>query len=101
MVLVFVGFMTQTEKQIFLSVPSNEFNTYWIPCTWFIHVLRDYKEGHPNLDPTGLKLIMEVSIRGWMFIWILSPGKEGEEEKQIDFPAIILYNGLIMLLLVK
>lgn len=53
--------MTPAEKQIFLSVPSNEFNTYWIPCTWFIHVLKDVKEDNPNLDPVGLKLIMEVS----------------------------------------
>lgn len=52
--------MTPTEKQIFLSVPNNEFNTYWIPCTWFIHVLRDIKAEYPTLDPHGLKLIMEV-----------------------------------------
>lgn len=57
------GFMTQAEKQLFLSVPNNEFNTYWIPCTWFIHVLRDVRAEHPKIDSQGIKLIMEVITR--------------------------------------
>ena len=28
------GFMTNQEKELFQAVPANEFNTYWIPCTW-------------------------------------------------------------------
>ena len=31
------GFMTNQEKELFQAVPCNEFNTYWIPCTWFIY----------------------------------------------------------------
>lgn len=53
--------MTPSEKQIFLAVPNNEFNTYWIPCAWFIHVLKDTKAENPNLDSMGVKLIMEVA----------------------------------------
>ena len=55
--------MTESEKEMFLSVSTQEFNTYWIPCAWFIHLLRDYKDSHPDMDETGLKLIMEVSVR--------------------------------------
>ena len=32
--------MTNQEKELFLAVPSNEFNTYWIPCTWFVYRLQ-------------------------------------------------------------
>ena len=28
--------MTKNEKKLFEAVPANEFNTYWVPCTWFI-----------------------------------------------------------------
>lgn len=38
--LSFKGFMTNQEKELFLAVPSNEFNTYWIPCTWFVYRLQ-------------------------------------------------------------
>uniref|UniRef100_T1IDA9 Bestrophin homolog n=1 Tax=Rhodnius prolixus TaxID=13249 RepID=T1IDA9_RHOPR len=34
--IVEAGFMTPLELEMFLSVPNVEFNTYWIPCTWFI-----------------------------------------------------------------
>lgn len=55
--------MTESEKEMFSSVSTQEFNTYWIPCAWFIHLLRDYKDSHPEMDETGLKLIMEVSLQ--------------------------------------
>jgi hypothetical protein len=29
--------MTETEKILFAAIPANEFNTYWVPCTWFIY----------------------------------------------------------------
>ena len=35
--ICFAGFMTETEKVLFSSIPANEFNTYWVPCTWFIY----------------------------------------------------------------
>lgn len=75
-----VGFMTPSEKQIFLAVPNNEFNTYWIPCAWFIHVLKDTKAENPNLDSMGVKLIMEEfnEFRAkcgllWSYDWISIP----------------------------
>ena len=34
--VVDTGFMTKNEKKLFEAVPANEFNTYWVPCTWFI-----------------------------------------------------------------
>ncbi|XP_065220547.1 bestrophin-4-like [Planococcus citri] len=75
-----VGFMTESEKEMFLSVSTQEFNTYWIPCAWFIHLLRDYKDAHPDMDETGLKLIMEEfnSFRAkcgllWSYDWISIP----------------------------
>lgn len=49
---------------MFLSIPNCDFNTYWVPCTWFIHVLQDTKAENPNLDPIGVKLIMEVHTQG-------------------------------------
>lgn len=60
--VVCIGFMTQTEKQMFLSIPNCDFNTYWVPCTWFIHVLQEIKAENPNIDPIGVKLIMEVRV---------------------------------------
>lgn len=53
--------MTSLELDLFLAVPSLEFNTYWIPCTWFINLLKEARQNHRIPDPQGLKLIMEVS----------------------------------------
>lgn len=39
--VVEAGFMTNQEKELFNAVPANEFNTYWIPCTWFIYRLQE------------------------------------------------------------
>lgn len=52
--------MTPPELESFQSIRNVEFNTYWIPCTWFIHHLRCLKEEDSKLDSNGLKLIMEV-----------------------------------------
>lgn len=52
--------MTAFELDLFLAVPSLEFNTYWIPCTWFINLLKEARHNHRIPDPQGLKLIMEV-----------------------------------------
>lgn len=52
--------MTSLELELFLAVPSSEFNTYWIPCTWFINLLKDARQNQRTPDPQGLKLIMEV-----------------------------------------
>ncbi|XP_031785041.1 bestrophin-4-like [Nasonia vitripennis] len=53
------GFMTSLELELFTSVPSLEFNTYWIPCTWFINLLKEAQTNHRLPDSQGLKIIME------------------------------------------
>lgn len=54
------GFMTKLESDIWMSIPSNEFNTFWVPCTWFINLLREAKMDCRVTDGYGVKLIMEV-----------------------------------------
>lgn len=54
------GFMTKQELEMHVSVPSTEFNTFWIPCTWFINLLREARQECRITDSSGLKLIMEV-----------------------------------------
>lgn len=74
------GFMTSLELELFLAVPSSEFNTYWIPATWFINLLKEARQNHRIPDPQGLKLIMEEfsDFRTrcgllWSFDWISIP----------------------------
>ncbi|XP_078038038.1 bestrophin-4 isoform X2 [Augochlora pura] len=74
------GFMTSLELELFLAVPSVEFNTYWIPCTWFINLLKEARENQRIPDPQGLKLIMEEfnEFRTkcgllWSYDWISIP----------------------------
>lgn len=57
-----VGFMTTLELELYQSVPSAEFNTYWIPCTWFVNLLKEARKNHRLSDAQGLKLIMEVRV---------------------------------------
>lgn len=78
--LVEAGFMTKTELEMFQSVPSTEFNTFWIPCTWFINVLREARQECRITDSNGLKLIMEElnEFRSkcgllWGYDWISIP----------------------------
>jgi len=59
--------MTTLELQLYQSVPSVEFNTYWIPCTWFINLLKEARKNHRISDAQGLKLIMEVRIKSTCF----------------------------------
>ncbi|XP_043254857.1 bestrophin-4-like [Colletes gigas] len=74
------GFMTSLELELFLAVPSLEFNTYWIPCTWFINLLKEARQRQRIPDPQGLKLIMEEfnEFRTkcgllWSYDWISIP----------------------------
>lgn len=59
--LVEAGFMTKPELEMYSAVPTNEFNTFWIPCTWFVNLLREARLENRITDSAGLKLIMEVS----------------------------------------
>ncbi|KAI5750112.1 hypothetical protein M8J76_012930 [Diaphorina citri] len=78
--LVEAGFITQDELQMFISVPNSEFNTYWIPCTWFISLLKRSNMEKRVIDSQGLKLIMEEfnEFRQkcgilWSYDWISIP----------------------------
>ncbi|XP_023290549.1 bestrophin-4 isoform X2 [Orussus abietinus] len=74
------GFMTSLELELFQSVPSSEFNTYWIPCTWFINLLKEARRSHRLPDAQGLKIIMEEfnDFRSkcgllWSYDWVSIP----------------------------
>ncbi|XP_011298635.1 bestrophin-4 [Fopius arisanus] len=74
------GFMTSLELELFLSVPSVEFNTYWIPCTWFINLLKEARRTHRLPDAQGLKIVMEEfnDFRSkcgllWSYDWVSIP----------------------------
>ncbi|XP_064094172.1 bestrophin-4-like isoform X2 [Macrobrachium nipponense] len=78
--LVEAGFITSTELGIFNSVPNKEFNTYWVPCTWFTALLRDIKSQKRIPDPMGVKHIMEefLEFRAkcgmlWCYDWVSLP----------------------------
>lgn len=78
--LVEAGFMTAVELEMYKAVPSVEFNTYWIPCTWFINLLKETKKENRIIDSQGLKLIMEEfnDFRSkcgmlWSYDWVSLP----------------------------
>ncbi|GBN23320.1 Bestrophin-3 [Araneus ventricosus] len=78
--VVEAGFMTKQELEMLNSVPNTEFNTFWIPCTWFINLLREAKQECRITDSNGLKLIMEEfnDFRSkcgllWSYDWISIP----------------------------
>jgi bestrophin-3 len=52
------GFMTNSEKELFSAVPANEFNTYWVPCTWFIYRLKEAAKKDKLLNAYALETIM-------------------------------------------
>ncbi|KAK8757261.1 hypothetical protein V5799_000036 [Amblyomma americanum] len=52
--------MTKLEMELWQSIPSTEFNTFWVPCTWFINLLREARSECRITDAQGVKLIMEV-----------------------------------------
>ncbi len=55
------GFMTNQEKELFQAVPSNEFNTYWIPCTWFVYRLQEAAKKGKLINEYAIETIMRVS----------------------------------------
>ena len=61
--VVDTGFMTKNEKKLFEAVPANEFNTYWVPCTWFI--FRFIVLGHVQMFNTFCLLrVQEAAKKG-------------------------------------
>ena len=67
------GFMTVTEKELFSSVPANEFNTYWVPCTWFVYRLQEATKKGKLLNQYSLENIMRVSNKIIVFLWYSCP----------------------------
>ena len=53
--------MTANEKKLFEAVPANEFNTYWVPCTWFVFRLQEAAKQGKLLNQYALESIMRVS----------------------------------------
>ena len=54
--------MTNQEKELFMAVPSNEFNTYWIPCTWFVFRLQEASKKGKLINNYALETLMRVGI---------------------------------------
>ncbi|XP_077555736.1 uncharacterized protein LOC144170073 isoform X2 [Haemaphysalis longicornis] len=78
--LIEAGFMTKLEMEVWQSIPSTEFNTFWVPCTWFINLLREARNECRITDAQGVKLILEEfnDFRSkcgllWSYDWISIP----------------------------
>jgi len=78
--VVEAGFMTVNEKKLFESVPANEFNTYWVPCTWFVYRLQEATKHGRLLNQYALENIMRefCEFRAkcgllWCYDWVSIP----------------------------
>jgi len=78
--VVEAGFMTANEKKLFESVPANEFNTYWVPCTWFVFRLQEATIQGKLLNQYALENIMRefCEFRAkcgllWCYDWVSIP----------------------------
>ena len=60
-ICIFKGFMTNQEKELFQVVPCNEFNTYWIPCTWFVYRIQEAAKKGKLLNDYAIETIMRVT----------------------------------------
>ncbi|KAL4130655.1 hypothetical protein QTP88_008068 [Uroleucon formosanum] len=74
------GYMTADEIEVFYSLPKVEFNTYWVPCTWFVSLLKEAKKSKRIDDSEGVRLIMQefIDFRTkcgflWSYDWISIP----------------------------
>ena len=54
--------MTANEKKLFEAVPANEFNTYWVPCTWFVFRLQEAAKQGKLINQYALENIMRVRV---------------------------------------
>ena len=64
----------------FQAVPSNEFNTYWIPCTWFVYRLQEASKKGKLLNEYAMETIMRefCEFRAkcgllWCYDWVSIP----------------------------
>ena len=53
--------MTNQEKELFNAVPATEFNTYWIPCTWFIYRIQEAAKNKKLINDYALETIIRVT----------------------------------------
>ncbi|VVC36988.1 Hypothetical protein CINCED_3A015536 [Cinara cedri] len=74
------GYMTADEIEVFYSLPKVEFNTYWVPSTWFTNLLKEARKAKRIEDAEGVKIIMEEfnEFRSkcgllWSYDWISIP----------------------------
>ncbi len=65
--------MTPTEKELFSAVPANEFNTYWVPCTWFVYRIQEATKKGKLLNQYSLENIMRVGSFSMVFSSNLGP----------------------------
>ena len=56
------GFMTNQEMELFNAVPATEFNTYWIPCTWFIYRIQEAARNKRLINDYALETIIRVTV---------------------------------------
>ena len=76
------GFMTNQEKELFQAVPCNEFNTYWIPCTWFIYRIQEASKKGKLLNAYALETIMRVRVEKFLVNSTVDVAKNGMEHCQ-------------------
>ena len=72
--------MTNQEKELFQVVPCNEFNTYWIPCTWFVYRIKEASKKGKLINAYALETIMRefCEFRAkcgllWCYDWVSIP----------------------------
>ena len=72
--------MTNQEKELFQVVPCNEFNTYWIPCTWFVYRIQEAAKKGKLVNAYALETIMRefCEFRAkcgllWCYDWVSIP----------------------------
>ncbi|XP_071833581.1 bestrophin-2a-like [Apostichopus japonicus] len=77
--LVEAGVMTNREKDILKKLPTDN-PKYWVPCTWFVNLVRNVKkEGRIDNDPAAKTIIDELNHfqnkcdELYGFDWIIVP----------------------------
>ena len=63
--------MTANEKKLFEAVPANEFNTYWVPCTWFVFRLQEAAKQGKLINQYALENIMRVRVTDFLSAGII------------------------------
>ena len=93
--------MTHSEKELFNAVPANEFNTYWVPCTWFIYRLKEAAKRDKLLNPYALETIMRefCEFRAkcgllWCYDWVSIPMVYTQVQLLRQWQLVLVENAL-------